>query len=264
MINGKKIGLVLGGGASKGFAHIGAIKVLEKNGIKPDIVVGTSMGSVIGGLYSFGMTVEEMENTAKKFEYREIVDVNVFGMLKNGVVVGRKFLNYIDKLTNKANIEDFKTKFACNACDLKTGKEFIFDSGKLSIAVRASSSVPGVFTAIKYNDMLLTDGGVINNIPTDIAKKMGADYIISVDCIGDNYLIKDMNNTLDILMTSFNIVQHEYEKAKKNFADTKIVVENSKYGFTERTHEGILDIINMGEIATENMIVKIKSDLNMK
>src|SRR5574344_914572 len=185
MINGKKIALVLSGGGSKGFAHIGVLNALENNGIIPDIIVGTSMGSVVGGLYASGMSTKEMTDESQKLKFSDFVDINLFGILKNGVLAGNTLIKYLDKISHNALIENCKIKFACVSCDLYTGKQYIFDSGKLSVALRCSSAVPGIFAPYKFDGKLLVDGGVVNNNATDIAYKMGADYVISVDCIGE-------------------------------------------------------------------------------
>ena len=100
MINGKKIGLVLSGGGAKGFAHVGVLKVLEQNGIVPDIVVGTSMGSIVGGLYASGLSVDQLIDESKKFKLVNITDINVFNLMKEGIVAGNKLMRYIDKISN--------------------------------------------------------------------------------------------------------------------------------------------------------------------
>lgn len=261
MINGKNIGLVLSGGGAKGFAHIGVIKVLESNGIKPDIVVGTSMGSTMGGLYASGMSIENLEKEARKFKVTNIIDVNLFNMVRQGVVVGNKFVKYIDKYAKTKNIENFPIKYACVACDLKTGKEYVFNSGKFSIATRASCSIPGIFAPLKKDGMLLVDGGVINNNPTELAYQMGADYVIDVDCIGKAYLLKDIKTVTDILMSSFSLTQFLYNKKTVKKADAKIVISNFDYSYFEHSKEGIIDIIHSGEIMATKKIKKIKDDL---
>ena len=263
MINGKKIGLVLSGGGAKGFAHVGVIKVLEENGIKPDIVVGTSMGSVIGGLYASGKDVGFLEKQSKNFKISSLIDINVFGIIRQGLVLGKKYEKLVDKLSNNALIENFPIKYACVACDVKTGNKFVFDSGKLSIASRASSSIPGIFAPLKKDDMLLVDGGVIDNIPTDVAYQMGADYVIAVDCVGEAYLIKNLKTVTDILMSSFSLTQYLYNKKLKIRCNRKIVISNDKYSYFEHSKQGITEIIYSGQIETIKMIDKIKKDLGI-
>ena len=261
MINGKKIGLVLSGGGAKGFAHIGVLKVLEENGIKPDIVVGTSMGSTVGGLYASGMTIAELEKEARKFKATNIIDVNLFNMFSKGLNSGSKFEAYLEKLAKTKNIEDFPIKYACIGCDLKTGKQYVFDSGKFSVASRTSSTIPGLYAPLEKDDMMLVDGGLVNNIPTDVAYQLGADYVISVDCIGKAYLLKDMKNIVDILMSSFSLTQYLYNKKLKIKADAKLVISNYNHSYFDHTKEEIIDIIHSGEIVALKKIQRIKNDL---
>ena len=263
MINGKKIGLVLSGGGAKGFAHVGVIKVLEQNGIVPDIVVGTSMGSVMGGLYAYGMNVSELEKRCLEFKVSNIFDLNMFNITKQGVIAGKKFVKFIDSVTDSAMIENFPKKYACVACDVKSGKEYIFDSGKFSVATRTSSAIPGIFAPLKRDGMLLVDGGVINNIPTDVAYNMGADYVISVDCIGEAYLIKDVKNIFEILMSSFSITQYHLHKQRGYKADTKIVINNYDNDVYDAKKEKIEENIKFGEEATIKVVEKIKKDLGI-
>ena len=263
MINGKKIGLVLSGGGAKGLAHVGAIKVLEANGIIPDIIVGTSMGSTVGGLYACGMPISKIESEFLKFKITDLFDLNVFNITKQGLIAGKKFIKLIDKHSKNAMIEDAKIKYACVACDLKTGKPYIFDKGKLSVATRTSSSIPGIFAPLKKDDMLLVDGGVINNIPTDVAYQMGADYVISVDCIGKAYLIKDIKSVVDILMSSFSLTQYHMVKCKGYRSDAKIVVNNYEHDYYDAKKESFIETIQLGEAATNKKIAKIKRDLQI-
>ncbi len=173
-----KIGLTLGGGAVYGFAHIGVIKELEKEGIRPDIITGTSVGSLIGGLYASGVSIEEIEDIARKFNWFEIAR---FTMPKQGLVSIDRLVNFVEKHSKCENIRDTKIKFAAVAVDLLKGEEEVFDDGPMGPAIRASCSIPGIFTPAVYNNSVYIDGGILNNVPADIAKKMGADYIIGVD-----------------------------------------------------------------------------------
>lgn len=263
MINGKKIGIALGGGAAKGFAHIGVLKVLEQNGIVPDIVVGTSMGSTIGGLYASGMDIKTLEEQALKFKLMSIVDINAFRILKQGMIAGKKFINFIDRLTNRAKIENFPKQYACVTCDLSTGNQYVIKTGKFSVATRCSSSMPGFFAPYKKGDMLLVDGGVVNNVPADVCYDMGADYVISVDCIGSHFLAGKTTNTIEILMSSFGVTQYLHEKLRKNRANIKITINNPKYGFFDHTPEAIETTIKLGEKFTKAKIKKIRKDLGL-
>ncbi len=262
MINGKKIGLVLSGGGAKGFAHVGVIKVLEENGIIPDIIVGTSMGSVIGGFYSSGMPINELEQKCIKLKLSDIFDLNMFNIIKQGIIAGKKFQKLIEKNIKHELIEDFPIKYACVSCDIKTGKEYVFYDGKFCTACRASCAMPGVFAPIKKDNMLLVDGGIANNIPTDIAYKMGANYVISVDCIGEGYLTKGIKGVFDILISSFSLTQHLLNQCRGYKTDAKIVI-NNKNSYIISKKEVTQENICMGEIATQEKIDEIKKDLGL-
>ena len=262
MINGKKIGLVLSGGGAKGFAHIGVLKVLEQNGIVPDIIVGTSMGSTMGGLYASGMSLNELELKCLELKPIDLFDLNAFNITKAGIIAGKKFIKLIEKNTKQQLIEDFPIKYACVACDIKTGKEYIFDKGKFSVATRTSCAIPGIFAPVKKDDMMLVDGGVINNIPTNVAYDMGADYVISVDCIGENYLIKNMKSVIDIVMTSFSITQYLLNKCRGYKADTKVVINNEN-SYLVAKKEITKQNISLGETEALKVIDKIKQDLGI-
>ena len=260
MINGKKIGLVLSGGGAKGFSHIGAIKVLEEYGIRPDIIVGTSMGSVVGGMYASGMSMNELEEKCLKLKLIDMFDLNAFNIIKRGIIAGRKFEKLLEKNAKKKLIQHFPIKYACVACDIKTGNEYVFYDGSFAIASRTSCSIPGVFAPVKMNNMMLVDGGVINNIPTDIAYQMGADYVISVDCIGEGYLVKDMKSIFDIIMSSFSLTQYLLHKNRGYKTDAKIVINNpNPYIITKKdvTRQNIA----LGEMAMKKKIKKIVKDL---
>ena len=263
MINGKKIGVALSGGASKGLCHIGVLDVLQKNGIIPDIIVGTSMGSIIAGLYACGVSPSEMENRFLNFKYGSFLDINVFNIFRQGVIAGKKLQKILDTNTNGVLIQNLKTKFACVACDIKTGKQYVFKAGKLSVAMRASCSMPGIFAPVKLNDMVLVDGGVVNNIPSDVAYNLGADYVISVDCIGNAFLTGQIKGVVDVLMSSFGTTQYLYEHARNNPANTKISITNKKFGFSEHSTRGIKSLINCGRAQAKKHINKIKADLHI-
>lgn len=261
MFKNVRIGLALGGGGARGCAHIGVIKVLEKYNIFPDYICGTSMGSVVGSLYASGMSVNEMEQYAKKTKVLNLIDFNI-SAIKNGLFIGNKMQKYIERFCKNLNIEDLKIPFSCVSTDLKTSKQYVFKSGKLSLAVRASSCVPGVFKPIKKDDMLLVDGGVINNVPCDIVKESGVDYVIGVDCIGKpDFKDKDFNSVFEILLTSFDIAQTElaHLKAKKNANfmlsfSTGIGASNYSKKWTEKA-------ILVGELETEKVINKLLKSL---
>ncbi|MBA7517699.1 hypothetical protein ES705_09753 [subsurface metagenome] len=179
---GLKIGLALGSGSARGLAHVGVVMALEAYNIPIDIIAGTSIGSVIGGLYASGATIEQLEEVAlsiKKSKTLFLIDP-VFP--HSGLISGDR----IEKMLNQFGIkdktfDDLKIPFAAVATDIESGAEVILNQGKVIDAVRASISIPGIFTPVKYQDYYLVDGGVVDPVPVDVVKMMGADIIIAVN-----------------------------------------------------------------------------------
>lgn len=173
-----RIGLALGGGAAKGFAHIGVIKMLEASGIHPDVVAGTSAGSVVGALYASGMDAFQLQETAFSLDEASIRDVRLFS---GGLVQGQKLQDYVNQLVKQQPIEKLHVPFAAVATVLETGDRAIFVRGNTGQAVRASSSIPGVFEPVEINGKHFVDGGVVSPVPVDAARQLGADIVIAVD-----------------------------------------------------------------------------------
>jgi NTE family protein len=173
-----KIGLALGGGAAKGFAHIGVIKMLEASGIHPDVVSGTSAGSVVGALYASGMDAFSLQETAFGLDESKIRDVRLFS---GGLVQGQALQDYVNKLVGNRPIEQLKIPFAAVSTELETGMRTVFVRGNTGQAVRASSSIPGVFEPTNISGKHYVDGGVVSPVPVDAARQLGADFVIAVD-----------------------------------------------------------------------------------
>ncbi|HET6804754.1 MAG TPA: patatin-like phospholipase family protein [Frateuria sp.] len=185
------VGLALGGGAAKGFAHIGVIKMLEASGIHVDVVAGTSAGSLVGALYASGMDAFAMQQAAISLDEASIRDVRLFG---GGLVQGRKLQDYVDGLVSQRPLERLKRPFAAVATELETGRRTVFRHGDTGQAVRASCSVPGVFEPVALGDRHYVDGGVVSPVPVDAARELGADFVIAVDISAhsDGTLPEDM------------------------------------------------------------------------
>ncbi|WP_454827860.1 patatin-like phospholipase family protein [Pseudoxanthomonas wuyuanensis] len=173
-----KVGLALGGGAAKGFAHIGVIKMLEANGIQPVAVSGTSAGSVVGALYASGMDAFQMQQQAFALDESKIRDVRLFS---GGLVQGQKLQDYVNQLIGNRPIEKMRKPLAIVSTQLETGNRTVFVRGNTGQAVRASSSVPGVFEPVVIGKSSYVDGGVVSPVPVDAARQLGADFIIAVD-----------------------------------------------------------------------------------
>ena len=171
----KKLGLALGSGGAKGMAHLGALKAFEEENIKFDIITGTSIGSIIGCMYAKGYSSTDI---LELFKTIDVSDIKRFIMIRMNMLNAQ---NIIDDLMGEMNIEDLKIPFAAISVDLNTGKEVVFKKGNVAKAVSASSAIAPFFKPVIIDDMSLVDGAYINAIPTDVAKEMGADYVIGVD-----------------------------------------------------------------------------------
>jgi predicted acylesterase/phospholipase RssA len=173
-----KLGLALGGGSARGLSHIGVLKALHKHRIYPDYIAGTSMGAVIGALYSADHTPEEIEEIAKSTKWKKIVD---FKIPKAGFIEGDLVENKIKKLINNKKFSDLSIPLRVVAYNMDKHEEAIFSTGNVSKAIRASISIPGIFTPTRISGHNYIDGGVINPTPFEVVKEMGADVVIAVD-----------------------------------------------------------------------------------
>ncbi|MBO7149516.1 MAG: patatin-like phospholipase family protein [Clostridia bacterium] len=170
-----KIGLALGSGGAKGFAHLGALKAFEENGIEFDIVAGASIGSVVGAFYSAGYTSTDISELLKRIDFSEIT--NAF-MLKMDT---SKLFNVINREIGEMNIEELKKPFKAVATEIESGEVHVFESGSVAMALCASSSIPPFFKPVLIDDVRYVDGAFSNSIPADLVKEMGADYVVGID-----------------------------------------------------------------------------------
>lgn len=230
-----KVGIALGGGAAKGFAHIGVIKMLEANGIKPVVVSGTSAGSVVGALYASGMDSFQMQERAVALDEASIRDVRLFS---GGLVQGQKLQDYVNDLVGKRSIQQLKLPFAAVATQLATGERTVFVYGNTGQAVRASSSVPGVFEPVVIGKHSYVDGGVVSPVPVDAARDLGADFVIAVD-ISSKASGKTPAGMLGIVNQSISIMGQKLGEQELARADIVIRPQVNDIGaadFTQRAN----------------------------
>ncbi len=173
-----KVGIALGGGAAKGFAHIGVIKMLEANGFAPAVVAGTSAGSVVGALYASGMNAFELQEKAVALDEAKIRDLQ---LASGGLILGQKLEDYANAQVRNQPIERLARPFAAVATRLEDGERTVFTRGNTGQAVRASSSIPGVFQPVAIGKYHFVDGGVVSPVPVDAARQLGADVVVAVD-----------------------------------------------------------------------------------
>lgn len=256
MFRRKKIGIALGGGAAKGLAHIGVLKVLEENNIPIDFISGTSMGAVIGALYCANPDAEELEKLAVEMNWKKIIDFNI---PKEGLLKGDKLEREFEKLIISNDFKKLRIPFFATAVDIRKNKEVILSSGSVSKAVRASTSLPGIFKPLKYDGKILIDGGLIDPVPIEILKKKGADIVIAIDVEGHrNYVAeKESMNIFEVLLRSFHMIVSARTDAiiKKGKPDVLIVPDLRKVRYVDfhKQRKGILE----GEIAAKKELKNI-------
>jgi NTE family protein len=217
-----KIGLALGGGAARGFAHIGVIKALESQGIVPDIVVGSSAGSLVGALYAAGNNGFALNKLALDMEEAAISDwsVPLFSKM-SGMLKGEAIQNYVNKAVNNVPLEKLKISFGAVATDLNTGMPILFQRGNTGLAVRASSAVPGLFQAVKIGDQTYVDGGLVAPVPVRFAREMGADFVIAVN-ISSQPEGQPSSSSVDVLLQTFAIMGQSINRHELKDADIVI------------------------------------------
>ena len=199
-----KLGLALGGGAARGFAHIGVIQVLEENGIKPDLVVGTSAGSLVAAFYATGKTGAQLQWLADSMDESQLTDWTV-PFMSRGMLRGEALGRYVNSQLNGAKIEDMKMPLGIVATDLQTGDGILFRRGDTATAVRASSAVPSVFEPVRIGNKDYVDGGLVSPVPVRFARQMGADIIIAVD-ISSRPEDAKTTDMLKVLLQTFSIM----------------------------------------------------------
>ncbi|HEX9206061.1 MAG TPA: patatin-like phospholipase family protein [Candidatus Deferrimicrobiaceae bacterium] len=253
----RKVALVLGAGAAKGFAHIGVIKVLEANRIPVHMVVGTSVGSLVGSLYAYGYPAYDLQKVAMGLDKGEIADLTV---PDNGFVKGEKLEAYVNRMVRGTPMEGMRTPFYAVATDIGTGQEMVFGKGNTGAAVRASCSIPGIFRPARIGDRTYVDGGVVSPVAVDAARRLGADVVIAVDISGGvDGSVPD--GTLDTIFQSINIMYSRIAEAQLSRAEVVIrpkVGQIASGDFTKR-HEAILE----GERAAQAALPDIRALLGI-
>ncbi len=219
-----KIGLALGGGAARGFAHIGVIKVLEAHGIVPDLVAGTSAGSVVGALYAAGNNGFALHKLALEMDEAAISDWSVPLFAKvSGVIKGEAIQSYINRSVHGVPLERLKLPFGAVATDLGSGRAVLFRRGDTGIAVRASSAVPGVFQPVKIGARNYVDGGLVSPVPVRFAREMGADFVIAVNISAQPEQQPPANaSSVDMLLQTFTIMGQSINRYELQQADVVI------------------------------------------
>ena len=256
-----KIALVLGGGGTRGFAHVGVIKALEAQGIAPDIIVGTSVGAVVGALYAGGHSGFELQELSMRMEEEDVIDeswLNSKFALLIRPFEGEALERFINRNVHGYPIEKLNRKFAAVATDLHSGEMMVFRTGNTGVAVRASSAVPFVFKPVLVNGRYYVDGGLVRPVPVSVARSLGADFVIAVDISNS-----PQNNKIEYrpeeLMQILDITSQTINRYELPGADIVIRPDTSKIDQTNLTgrHRAVLE----GEKAINAQFPELKAKL---
>ncbi len=252
-----KIGLALGGGAARGFAHVGVIQVLEENGIKPQLVTGTSAGSLVAAIYASGKNGVQLQRVAETMEEAAIADWTL-PLFNRGVLRGDALARYVNGQVGGKLMEDLELPLGIVATDLNSGNDVLFRRGDTGTAVRASSAVPAVFQPVKINGHEYVDGGLVSPVPVGAARRMGADYVIAVD-ISSPPEGSLTGGTLDILLQTFSIMGKSINRFELRDAD--LVVRPALQGIGSSDFGARKRSIEAGRQAMLKMIPELKAAL---
>ncbi|MBN1473798.1 MAG: patatin-like phospholipase family protein [Syntrophaceae bacterium] len=234
-----KIAVVLGAGASKGFAHIGVLKVLESHKVPVHIVVGTSVGSFVGSLYAYGYNPYELQTIALGIQKNDIAD---YIIPDNGFIKGEKLENFVNVKVKYTPMEKFKIPFYAVATNIQNGEEMIFGRGNPGKAVRASCSLPGIFNPVLIGDKYYVDGGVVNPLAADVARRFGADVVIAVD-ISSSVETPPPKATVDTIMQAVDIMYNKIASLHLKHSDIVIRPKVGHIGSSDfsKRHEAIME-----------------------
>lgn len=250
-LNRPKIGLALGSGGARGFAHIGVLKVLDEYKIPIDYIAGTSIGSVVGTLYANKINIDLLGKLAMQLKRKHFIDLVV---PKQGLVKGALIQELVRLLTHGKRLEELYIPTAVVATDLLSGERVVFREGPIDEAVRASISIPGIFEPYRWQDRILVDGAVVERLPVNAVREMGADIVIAVD-VGPTQLNQNIRSIFDIISQALDIMEKETSKYRKFSYDVLIHPDVGSHGVTQ--FERVSWLIEQGEQSAQQMMPQI-------
>jgi NTE family protein len=253
----KKAGLVLGSGVARGLAHIGVLQVLEEEEIPIDIIAGTSIGALIGALYAQGRYVSDIRKIADEVGSKRLNLLADLTIPKTGLIRGKKIEEMLKSYFGDTEFKDLKIPFACVATDIDSGEEVVIDQGSVRQAIRATISLPVILAVAKWKNRYLVDGFLVNPVPVNLAKEMGADITIAVNVIPDRS-VKDATepNIFDVIMQTLHIVGFSAVKSSVAGADVLIEPKIENIALTDFHRVG--ECVELGEQATRKAMPKIR------
>jgi NTE family protein len=267
----KRVGLALSGGAARGFAHIGVLDVLQKEGIPIDMIAGTSAGAIVGAVYASCRDSDTVKKHALSVDWKKLASLLDLSFSRTGLLKGSKIKKFLTGfLGGDINFSDLKIPFACVATDIDTGEEVVINTGSVPEALRATISIPGVFTVVKRGERYLVDGGLTTPVPVDIVRQMGADFVIAVNVnppVTDSMSKSSEKrlkahkepNIFHIMMQSLYITT--YVVARSSLANADIVIEPDLRHLGAGDFQKAGEMILMGQESAADVIPEIKRKL---
>lgn len=234
-----RIGLALSGGGARGLAHIGVLKVLERHGIPIDLLAGTSMGGIVAAAYAAGLTPESLEREALKMTSpRRLLSLADPTLPRRGLFEGQKIIEYLSDRLGECTFDTLRCPLKLIAVDLESSKAVILDEGRVTDAVRATIALPGLFRPVEREGQLLVDGGLLDNIPADVVREMGADIVIAVDVVAGNgtfsamihrlrqrrYVLDGLVSTFEVMLRSLDVMMQEINRRRLEEAAPEVVI----------------------------------------
>lgn len=249
-----KLGLVLGGGAARGFAHVGVIQVLEENGIRPDLVVGTSAGSLVAAIYASGKTGAQLQKVAETMEEATFTDWSL-PVFNRGLLRGEALARYVNAQVGGRRLENMTLPLGVLATELASGQGVLFQRGDTGTAVRASSAVPSVFQPVRIGQNDYVDGGLVSPVPVRYARQMGANLVIAVDIssLPEN---NPSGDTLQILLQTFTIMGKSINNLE--LRDAEVVIRPELGGMKGVDFSSRQRAIEAGRVAMQQSLPKLK------
>lgn len=247
-----KIGVALGSGAARGLASLGVLQVLVQEQLPIHVVCGTSAGAVVGGLFAAGADLNLLERMVEELDWN---DLTSWTLRSRGLVSPAKIHSMLRLLTKEQHFEDLPIRAAAVATNLLTGQEVVLDSGPVAEAVTASLSIPGVFLPMEKDGMLLVDGALVNRVPADVCRRMGADFVIAVD-VGWAPLRTRIRNLPDVIMQTIDILSRQ--AALYQGKDGDVVIEPDLGNITLTQLNRSAEIIELGRQATRAVLPEIR------
>jgi len=273
-----KVGLALSGGGARGLAHIGVLKVLEREGVPVDLLAGTSMGGVVAGAYAAGVSPAFMEQEAVRMASpRRLLSLADPALPLRGLFQGQKVIDYLKQYLGDCTFDSLERPLSLIAVDLETSEAVVLNQGCVTDAVRATIALPGLFKPVQRDGRLLVDGGILDNLPADVARQMGAEIVIAVDVIGNNrtfsalnktlsghrYVPRGLANTFDVMLRSLDVMMKEINERRLVEAAPEVIIRPDVppdvsviLGFTQAA-----DTIALGERAAAEALPEIRRAL---